>query len=577
MWFLILLLVLVIIGIVAFISWFVKYRKSGRCPLCALEKMGVPTKLTIDTELTPDYNSGAALTPPMGWSSWNTFKQNISEELILSTAAAMRLSGLTDAGYKYINIDDCWHSSFRDENGRLQGDLEKFPSGIPALIEKINHMGMKVGLYSSNGTLTCEDLPASLGNEAVDAKTIAEWGCEFFKYDFCHNKKISGDAPVIEAIELSRPGKTAEYTLKPEDAIFTGRAQVVDISRLPSGKAIGLLNHNAGTATFRPNIELSGKYVLTLLIYKSLNLHHEQYLQVIVNGEIHEIFAQKTKGFNATGRLQMLVELKAGENEIVLKNPVRTLADSSYTQYTRMARELKKATAAVAAETGNEEKPIIFSICEWGTSLPWHWGAKAGNMWRTTHDIMPFWKSVYLIYRRNIGLYKYAKPGAWNDPDMLEVGNGKLTPDENRAHFSLWCMMAAPLVLGNDLRTFVNEDGTAISDHPVLKIVTNKNLIDIDQDPLGKSAKIVKKFSGIDILARPLANGDTALCFFNTSSKTKGITFNISDLAEDDYIEFGATHSSYSVHELWSDEKFSASTISASMPKHGVKVYRISK
>ena len=168
----------------------------------------------------------------------------------------------------------------------------------------------------------------------------------------------------------------------------------------------------------------------------------------------------------------MLVELKAGENEIVLKNPVRTLADSSYTQYTRMARELKKATAAVAAETGNEEKPIIFSICEWGTSLPWHWGAKAGNMWRTTHDIMPFWKSVYLIYRRNIGLYKYAKPGAWNDPDMLEVGNGKLTPDENRAHFSLWCMMAAPLVLGNDLRTFVNEDGTAISDHPVLKIVT---------------------------------------------------------------------------------------------------------
>lgn len=577
MWFLILLLILIIAALAAFASWFVKYRKSGRCPLCALEKMGVPTKITIDTEKEEDYNSGAALTPPMGWSSWNTFKQNISEELILSTAAAMRLSGLMDAGYKYINIDDCWHSSFRDENGRLQGDLGKFPSGIPSLIEKINHMGMKVGLYSSNGTLTCEDLPASLGNEAVDAKTIAEWGCEFFKYDFCHNKKISGDAPVIEGIELNRPGQVAEYTLTPEDASFTGRACIVKIDRLPGGRAIGLLNHNAGTAIFKPVINLSGEYVLTLLIYKSLNLHHEQYLQVIVNGEIHEVFAPKTKGFNPTGRLQLKVNLNAGENEIILKNPVRTLADSSFVQYSRMARELKKATAEVSAKTGNPEKPIVFSICEWGPSFPWHWGAKAGNLWRTTHDIMPFWKSVYMIYLRNIGLYKYAKPGAWNDPDMLEVGNGKLTADENRAHFSLWCMMAAPLILGNDIRKFVNDDGTAIENHPVLNIVTNKELIAIDQDALGKAAKRIKKVQGIDIIARPLENGDTALCFFNTSAKSKGLSFNINDLAADEYLNFGETRSSYSVHELWTGEKFSASIISASMPKHGVKVYRISK
>lgn len=577
MWFLILLLVLVCIGLIYFITWFIHYRKSGRCPLCALDKAGMPTKLTIDTEDVPDYDNGAALTPPMGWSSWNTFKQNISEELILSTAAAMRLSGLVDAGYQYINIDDCWHSSFRDKNGRLQGDLGKFPSGMPDVIEKINHMGMKVGLYSSNGTLTCEDLPASLGNEAVDAKTIAEWGCEFFKYDFCHNKRINGDAPVIEAIELNRLGKEVEYTLKPEDAEFTGRAKIVNIKRLPSGKAVGLLNHNAGTATFRPTIDISGEYVLTLLIYKSLNLKHEQYLQVIVNGEIHEVFAQKTKGFNATGRLQLMVNLKAGENEIVLKNPIRTFADSSYTQYSRMARELKKASKEVAEKTGNPEKPIIFSICEWGTSIPYKWAAKAGNMWRTTHDIMPFWKSVYLIYLHNVKLYKYAKPGSWNDPDMLEVGNGKLTEDENRAHFSLWCMMAAPLVLGNDIRNFVNEDGTPIENHPVLKIVTNKDLIAIDQDPLGRQAKRIKKVSGIDILARPLANGDTALCFFNTSSSTKGLSFDLNELAEDEYLGLGAPHSSYNVHELWSDERFSASILSASMPKHGVKVYRISK
>ena len=132
------------------------------------------------------------------------------------------------------------------------------------------------------------------------------------------------------------------------------------------------------------------------------------------------------------------------------------------------------------------------------------------------------------------------------------------------------------LVLGNDIRNFVNEDGTAVENHPVLNIVTNRDLIAIDQDPLGKAAKRVKKVSGIDILARPLANGDTALCFFNTSSKPKGLSFDLNELAEDDYLGFD-THSSYNIHELWSNEKFSTSILSASMPKDGVKVYRISK
>ncbi|MDE6506523.1 MAG: hypothetical protein K2K71_04650, partial [Eubacterium sp.] len=128
------------------------------------------------------------------------------------------------------------------------------------------------------------------------------WGCEFFKYDFCHNKKISGDAPVIEGIEISRIGKTADITLKPKDAKFSGRACVVNIKRLPSGKGIGLLNHGAGTATFKPVVDVSGEYAITLLTYKSPNLTHEQYLQVIVNGEIHEVFFPKTKGFTPTGR-----------------------------------------------------------------------------------------------------------------------------------------------------------------------------------------------------------------------------------------------------------------------------------
>lgn len=571
--FLIAMLVILAILFVSFALWFILYRKSGKCPLCALQKITLPTKITIDCENDDKYNNGAALTPPMGWSSWNTFRQNISEDIILSTAEAMKNSGLLEAGYKYINLDDCWHSSMRDKNGKLQGDLEKFPSGIKSLVSKINSMGMKVGIYSSNGTLTCEDLPASLGKEELDAKTIASWGCEFFKYDFCHHKVISGDAPVVEAIEISAPGKSAELTLYPEDAEFDGKARIIKVKKLPSGKGIGLLNHGGGSTTFRPVINFDGNYVLTLLTYKSFT-RHEQYLQVIVNGEIHEVFFPKTNASSPTGRTQISVKLRGGMNEITIKNPIVTLADSSYTQYKRMGRALKKATQDIASENNTAEKPIVFSICEWGSAFPWYWGAKAGNMWRTTPDIFPKWLSINTIYAHTIKLYKHASPGAWNDPDMLEVGNGNLTEDENKTHFSLWCMMAAPLILGNDIRMFIGTDGKPIAENPVLRIVTNKSLILIDQDPLGKPAKKIKSVHGIDILARPLSNGDIALCFYNKSSRVKGFSFDIGDLT-DEYLDFEANHSSYSVHELWTDERFSAKTISATLAKHGTKVYRI--
>lgn len=573
--FFIAILVILLIAAASFGIWFAVYRSRGKCPICALQKITKPTKVTIDTDSEEPYSNGAALTPPMGWSSWNTFRQNISEDLILSTAEAMKKTGLLEAGYQYINLDDCWQSSLRDANGRLQGDLEKFPNGIPHLISQINQMGMKVGLYTSNGTATCEDLPASLGKEVLDAQTFAEWGCEFFKYDFCHHKIISGEAPIIEAIEISAPGSKAELTLYPEDAELSGRARVLNIKRLPSGKGIGLLNHGAGTATFRPVVNFDGQYVLTLLIYKQF-ARREKYLQVIVNGETYEVFFPTSNGFSATGRTQLIVRLKGGANEIVLRNPIATAADSSYVQYRRMGKALKDATRRVSLERGTREKPIVFSLCEWGTAHPWHWGAKAGNMWRTTHDITTNWTVINYIYERTLGLYQHAGPGAWNDPDMLEVGNGKLTDDENKTHFSLWCMLAAPLILGNDLRLMLSSDGEANPDNPVLKTVTNKSLILIDQDPLGKPAKRIKKMHGIDIIARPLANGDIALCFYNAGSHVKGLSFDINELSTDDYLNFNAPAASYQVHELWSDERFAAKTISVSLQKHACKVFRIS-
>lgn len=576
MTFLIILIVIIAVLAAVFVLWFFKMKSSGKCPLCAIKRITIPRNITIDISDTEDYDNGVAQTPPMGWSSWNTFRNHIDQDLIYETAQAMVNSGLAEAGYKYVNLDDCWQSSERDSDGKLQGDLKNFSKGIPQLIKDINALGLKVGLYASNGTLTCEDLPASLGREELDAKTLASWGCEFFKYDFCHNKPISGDCPPIEKIELNRidgDGFNSQLVLKPDDARFTGRAKVVKFNNLPSGKAIGYLNHGAGTAEFEFNNLPQGKYALTAVFKKSF-AKRERYMQAVVNGKIHEIFFPPGKGFSDNGRVQTIVELKGGTNIITLRNPVATIADSSYIQYKRMGDALRNATKLWAEVTNTPEKPIVYSICEWGTAKPWDWGSKAGNMWRTTHDIFANWKSIMLIYSFSVKLYNRAGVGHWNDPDMLEVGNGKLTEDENRAHFSLWCMMAAPLMLGNDIRKFVDGSGMAVEGNSTLKIVTNKHLIAVDQDALGKPAKKLKIISGIDVLARPLANGDAALCLFNKSGKTKSIKYELSSLADDEYLMI-KNAGSYQIHDLWNDERTTGGIITASLPKHSVAVYRI--
>lgn len=574
--FLIVLIAIIVILAVLFVSWFFTMKANGKCPLCAIKKITIPRKITMDISETENYNNGVAQTPPMGWSSWNTFRNHIDQDMIMEVAEAMVNSGLADAGYKYVNLDDCWQSSMRDSDGKLQGDLRTFSRGIPQLIKDINQLGLKVGLYSSNGDLTCEDMPASLGNEDLDAKTLASWGCEFFKYDFCHSHPISGDCPAIEKIELNRID-TNDFNslevLKPEDAEFTGMAKIIKLSELPSGQAIGFLNHGAGSATFKVISLPKGKYALTVVHQKTFR-RTDSYAQITVNGKIHEMFFPRGKGFSDSGRTQIVVDLKDGENIITIQNPIATVADSSYIQYKRMGDALKNATKEWAKFTNTPEKPIVYSICEWGTAQPWDWGRKTGNMWRTTHDIMPMWKSIVLLYDFTIKKYATAGPGGWNDPDMLEVGNGKLSEDENRAHFSLWCMMAAPLMLGNDIRKFVDGNNNAVEGNSALKIVTNKQLIAIDQDTLGKPAKRLKKVTGVDIIARPLANGDTALCLFNRSAGNKNIHLNLKELLADEYLDTPQSDQ-YELHDLWSDERNTASAVSASLPKHSVKVYRI--
>lgn len=524
-------------------------RRNGMCPLCFIRKIFTRPKKVGNIYNTQKYDNKVALTPPMGWSSWNTFKNNIDEDLIFETGKAMAEKQLIQAGYKYINLDDCWHSSMRDENGELQGDLTRFRSGIPSLVKKLNDLGLKVGIYSSNGTLTCEDLPASLDNEEKDAYTFAKWGIEYFKYDFCHNEKYPDLAPTVYGIEVVKKGEKEGTFYACTNAVLSGLARFMPCKKLVSGCYVSGLDRCEGAMQFN-NVTVSenGEYVLTLCCKKG-NTPYEKFLEILVNNEDeYYLKVPPQKFWNDTSRTQIVVNLKKGQNVVRLFNPVSNRADSAMIQYRKMGRALTEASKRVASENNKPEKPIVFSICEWGVNKPWQWGKLAGNLWRTTYDIRPSWfVIVRYIYERNVKLYKYSETGAWNDPDMLEVGNGKLTDNQNKSHFAVWCMMASPLILGNDLRN--------ISDK-VLKIVTNKDLIAIDQDALGKACKRIVK-SGVDVLARPLTDNRVAVCFFNKGKLKKKAKLNIKKLIEDDYIGLKSKES-YSCREVYSQKCYDA-------------------
>lgn len=222
-------------------------------------------------------------------------------------------------------------------------------------------------------------------------------------------------------------------------------------------------------------------------------------------------------------------------------------------------------------------RPIVFSICEWGSSQPWEWAPEVGNLWRTTYDIRPCWDCGEMTYSRGkrvenfigftkildlqVGLEAYSGPGAWNDPDMLEVGNGDLTYDENVAHFSLWCILAAPLMLGNDIRVMSDE---------VLSIITNKEAIAVNQDPLGRQGKKVRDDGDFEVWSRELHDGSRAVVLFNRSEEEKEMAFEWSEVGLPQKIQF-------EVRDLWEKEDLGAFDVSfsAMVPPHGVKMLKV--
>src|SRR4051812_38800054 len=255
-------------------------------------------------------DDGLARTPPMGWNGWYAFGCAADETTVRAAADALVRTGLRDAGYDYVNVDDCWMAGSRGSGGELRADPKRFPGGIAALADYVHRRGLKLGIYLSAGGLTCQRRPGSYDHLTQDARTVAGWGADLVKLDWC----------------------------------------------------------------FAP---------------ASAN-------RVAVYGEMRD-------------------ELRASG------------------------------------------RPIVLSICEWGVGRPWTWGASAGHMWRTTHDIPLYdrrdrWRAVLRVAARNARLAAHAGPGGWNDPDILQVGLRGLSDTEGRAMFSMWSMMAAPLLAGNDLR-----------------------------------------------------------------------------------------------------------------------------
>jgi alpha-galactosidase len=378
---------------------------------------------------------GLAMTPPMGWNSWNTFTVKINETLVEGMADAMVASGMRDAGYVYLVLDDGWMAMERDSQGNLVPDPAKFPHGIKAVADYIHSKGLKFGLYNCAGTKTCAGYPGTRGYEYQDARNYAAWEIDYLKFDWCN-----------------------------------------------------------------------------------------------------------TDGINAKEA------------------------------YTTMSMALHKAG-----------RPIIFSLCEWGQNKPWEWAAPVGELWRTTGDISAIYdgiksygnwhaNGVMTIVDMQNGLQKYAGPGHWNDPDMLEVGNG-MTTSEDRTHFSMWCMLAAPLIAGNDLRK-MSAQTTAI--------LADKELIAIDQDPLGAEGIRYSNQDSLQIWARPLQGGDWAVCFLNRSAGEKKLSFDwgkesITDSVANMTLD---THSSvYSLYDLWQKKTVgkTSAPFTAMLPAHDVIVLRLKK
>jgi hypothetical protein len=514
------------------------------------------------------------LTPPvMGWSSWNYFRQTINETIILETARALKKSGLADLGYRYVNLDDCWQSSTRDAQGNLQFDLSNFPHG-KKFVTILHQFNLKVGLYSSCGRLTCEDLPASYGYEDRDAKTFVDIGIDYLKYDYCHVKDLQSDeawlpkAPSIESLELTTKDFSKTYQLKASSATLFGKATLQVDGSLKELPYIEGLNYNQGSFSFTEITIPPGEYIVTI-VYRKQKTEERLLLTLDFNDLQKVIHFPTSSGWSMTGREQFMITFKEPITEISAKNPVDDQRSDAILRYRTMHDALKRAIH----DSSSIQKEIVFSACEHGRNQPWLWAPEFAQTYRIFPDITNDWESVMMCYDQAIRVSAYSKEGSYADPDMLEVGNGQLSPNENRAHFSLWCFLSAPLILGNDIRNYEKQPT-----EDSLTVLSNLELIHINQTRPYLPAKRIQHGT-IDILVKYLIDGTVALCFLNRSENEELVCFNLNKLPKKVHnIPFPSKLMHAQAIELWNsfDYEQKNEILTFKLAPHAVKVFKLS-
>lgn len=511
-----------------------------------------------------------AATPPMGWNSWEAFRKDFDEDALKAQADAMVSLGLRDAGYVYVVIDGGWKTSERDAGGNLVVDPKKFPHGMKAFADYLHERGLKLGLHQPAGVKDCgHDEPGSQGNEERDAALFASWGVDLIKYDQCdfiHDPKRTPGAPDLDKIVVRKAEQVvfATEAEAPQNHL-TGMVQIEQCPRCSGGKCVaGIGYDNGGVEIPDADVPEAGRYTLDIAFtypYYGQNRDHfkQMTLFVSVNSgprqrlDIPYAIAKRY----TTGTVSIDVELKQGKNVILLDNPLSQEEDVRLS-YIKMATALER--------TG---RPILFSTS--GAPRPWLWAEPIAHIWRTAGDISNQWRaSILSTVDRQAQTLRFAGPGFWADPDMLEVGarphrarRGNLTSSmtltEERSQFSLWAIMNAPLFISMDLRHI--DDATK-------SILLNRDILAINQDPLGVPGQLIRDDGDVQIFAKRLAEGE-AVALLNRSDAPAEIHLKPAEL--------GLGPSVLEVHDLWSGQSHPLTNgiISATVEPHGVAILHV--
>ncbi|MCR5367252.1 alpha-galactosidase [Eubacterium ruminantium] len=541
--------------------------------------------------------------PPMGWNSWNAFGSGNTEALTKAMVDKIVELGLYEYGYKYIVLDDGCYKANRVD-GHLRSDEVKFPSGFKALSDYVHENGLKFGMYNDIGTKLCSGLEVgTAGFEEVDTKDYIDWNIDFIKVDNCYyqwdNATFSDQknarftfAPMIRSVEISSSDKS--YTKKYEavkDGIITGTRAYVEREYVtgigtydgtgPDASPVGDMSSELHFEVEAPS---DGEYDLKVCYRAGCSEGKGEWLQVAV-GNGNELFYDDLVNVKEEPALSGIpdvsedsiiikVVLAKGKNLLRLMNHRRQ--ENTLMSYATIQEGFMKAAP---------DNDIIFSICEWGKTQPQNWGYKVGDTWRILNDItfqvgsdgdkgQASWEGAYTTsvtaqYNKAVIMDEFAGlDKGWNDPDMLMIGMNGLNETMCKTHMTMWCMLNAPLFLGMDLRNVNKGD-------EVFNIITNKNLIALNQDSLGVQAKriyttkaytpdtaYIRDNDRIDVLAKPLGDGSIALSFVNVGMGDRGDVIEIDKETIKEYIGrkmvnadkfFGAA--SYEVTDLWSGEK----------------------